>query len=151
MTIPKTNPGISWALSVNGTSLMAHTYVLPLKALVPIIHCISNIEDKADKPISSYFSGFIDSFRLVVSAFIYLTTSGRKWIISVSMTQPWQNCSCGVMQLEQTLFFPFDDTKNVINSHDKDSADLFAHTSLAGLRVMEVDRAWKALFFPRQT
>ena len=120
MTVPETNPVISKALSVGGKVLdarLAHTNGLLLKALVPILRCLSDIGENAGKPISTYLSGFNDSLRLLVSAFNYLnhlrTEVARIHVSDSALTElcKWEH------EVGRDALFPFDVAKKCDEIH----------------------------------
>lgn len=120
MKVPETNPAISRALSVGGKLLdarLAHTNALLLKALVPIIRCISDIGEKTGKSISSYLGGFNDSLRLVVSAFNYLNHLRKEVArIHVHDTALTDLCKWDY-EVGKDALFPFDVAKKCDEIH----------------------------------
>lgn len=120
MKVPETNPVISNALSVGGKVLdarLVHTNGLLLKALVPILRCLSDIGENTCKPLASYLSGFNDSLRLVVSAFNYLNhlrkEVARIHVHDSALTElcKWEH------EVGKDALFPFDVAKKCDEIH----------------------------------
>ena len=101
LCVPYTNSAITKALSTGGKLLdtrLLHTNGLLSKALVPLAQCVSDIGEKAGKPLGHYLGGFNNSIRLLVSAINFLNHMRKKFPDCMSMTLPSQTFANGTVK-----------------------------------------------------
>ena len=101
LCVPSTNSAITKALSTGGKLLdtrLLHTNGLLSKALVPLAQCVSDIGEKAGKPLGHYLGGFNNSIRLLVSAINFLNHMRKKFPDCMSMTLPSQTFANGTVK-----------------------------------------------------
>lgn len=120
MKVPETNPAIVKAMSVGGKLVDARlTYAngLLIKALVPIVQCLSDIGEKKCDRIHSYLEDLSGSLRLLLSATNYLNHL-RKEVARIHVNDTalaelckWE-CDVGTDSL-----FPFDVVKKCDEIH----------------------------------
>lgn len=99
LCVPSTNSAITKALSTGGKLLdtrLLHTNGLLSKALVPLAQCVSDIGEKAGKPLGHYLGGFNNS--MLVSAINFLNHMRKKFPDCMSMTLPSQTFANGTVK-----------------------------------------------------
>ena len=99
LCVPYTNSAITKALSTGGKLLdtrLFHTNGLLSKALVPLAQCVSDIGEKAGKPLGHYLGGFNNS--MLVSAINFLNHMRKKFPDCMSMTLPSQTFANGTVK-----------------------------------------------------
>lgn len=120
LCVPSTNSAITKALSTGGKLLdnrLFQTNGLLSKALVLLAQCVSDIGERAGKPLSHYLEGFNNSIRLLVSAINFLNHMrkevARLHVHDSALTDlcKW-DCDVGTDAL-----FPFDIAKKCDEIH----------------------------------
>lgn len=111
MKVPQTNMDITIVMSVVGKLLdarLTHTNSLLLKAVFPIAQGISDIGEKADKPLNTYLGGFNNNLRLVISAFTYINQLRKEVVrFPFNNTGLAELCKC-YFEVKTDELLPFD-------------------------------------------